>query len=96
MKKQEPYLITVTMVDGEHEHRHHAVIRAANQQEAEERATASVTLDASEMDTEDSPWAFGDGMTATKLEHVLKLSEAEASSLHTLGIAYEMDSETQI
>lgn len=89
--KDKPYLITVTTTDGDHEHRHFAVIRAADQQSAEERAEASIEVDDYKMDTADSPWGYGDCMTATELNSVLKLSEAEASSLHTLGIAHGAD-----
>lgn len=87
---KDKYLITVTTLDGDHESRSYGIVEADSQEHADEQAAATIRHDDSGMDTVDSYWSYRDGMTRTELYSVLHISKAEASSLHTLGIAHDI------
>ncbi len=73
------YLATYTVIDGEHEHLGHLLIRARDAREAPSLAD-SLTHDTDCWDDEGSeehPWSYGDGTTTSQLRVVHEVNKEQ-------------------
>lgn len=87
--RDKPWLLSVTIVDGEHEHSGYVIIYAPHEPRARTMAlTEILKYDSSGFDAEDSYFGYGDGLTITKFRGVQRLTTAEVIILQRLGIAY--------
>ena len=87
---KQAYLITAVMQDGDHEHRHFAIVRATNPFEAATKAAKSMPRDKDGLDKRNSKWGFGDNMTSTLLHGIKPLAENQAELLQNLGVAHTL------
>jgi hypothetical protein len=82
------YLVTATIVDGEHEHSAHCLVRARDATERDAVIAKLFKHDASGMDAEKAYFGYGDGDTMTKFGGVKEISAADAAVLVRLNLVH--------
>ena len=83
------YLARFEMLDGEHEHVKHFIVKAENKEEAERIAKTQEHEPIIRNPDEDvTYWDYGDGTTAVQFEYSTEISEAETQRLEALGVVH--------
>jgi hypothetical protein len=75
------FLITVTILDGSHEHTAHCLLRARSEKNASRWAKK-------QCNGYDGYFSYGDGLTRTELNFVKEIKREEAKLVESLGLAY--------
>ena len=76
------FLIAATILDGEHEHTAHALLKADSEKQA--RAWADKQCD----DANKGYFSYRDGLTRTKLSSVTEIKAEVVRLIELLGLAY--------
>lgn len=79
MNKQKTYLVEALIVDGDHEHRNFALIRAYDLNEAEVKS-----------EKKSDYFLYDDGLADVKKLAVTVISDSQASLIQRLRMAYYM------
>ena len=83
------YLAWFTLYDGEHEHSGNFVVKADSLDEAADIAKTQMHYPGYLTDEDHRTyWDYGDGLTASKLDHVREITKQEADILDRLGVAF--------
>jgi hypothetical protein len=93
MTKKKPYLITVSVIDGEHESLQHATYWASTEKEARKWAESQCAK-YPDLDSRDSYFAYADELTATKLSGLQEITIQEAKLLSRLSVVFYVNSST--
>ena len=79
--KTKCFLISVTIVDGDHEHTAHCLLRSKNEKNVLVWAEKQCSSD-------NGYFSYGDGLTRTKLNSVREITKEEAKMAESLGLVY--------
>ena len=84
MEKKYPFLVSVTILDGAHEHDTHAILYAKN------KKVAYAWIVKECKDEDHGYFAYGEGQTAAKPHRVVPLDASDVWRLERLGLAYRV------